>query len=69
MRQATAAVLRLAARVGARSRNGGGDLIVCLRATIVDMLASAVPHPVEHPTMHAAWERARAVLGTDRSGS
>lgn len=27
-----------------------------------EVLASAVPHPVEHPTMFRAWERARAAL-------
>jgi hypothetical protein len=26
------------------------------------MLASAMPHPVEHPTMTAAWKIARAAL-------
>ena len=29
---------------------------------VAALLASAVPHPVEHPTMHAAWVAARAFL-------
>ncbi len=37
-----------------------------LRATIEDLLKSAVPNPVEHPTMWAAWARARAVLGVGK---
>jgi len=31
-------------------------------AIIRDLLASAVPHPKEHPTMWAAWERAHQYL-------
>lgn len=27
-----------------------------------EVLASAVPHPTEHPTMHAAWQKAHAYL-------
>jgi ethanolamine utilization protein EutA (predicted chaperonin) len=30
--------------------------------TIEALLRSATPHPVEHPTMTAAWANARAVL-------
>jgi hypothetical protein len=30
---------------------------------IRNLLASAHPHPNEHPTMTAAWKRARAFLG------
>ncbi len=30
--------------------------------TIEMLLRSAVPHPIEHPTMTAAWNNARAVL-------
>ena len=33
-----------------------------LREAIIDLLASAVPYPVEHPTMSAAWSRARELL-------
>lgn len=33
-----------------------------LEGAIRKMLDSAVPHPVEHPTMTAAWESARATL-------
>lgn len=32
------------------------------RAMICDLLASAYPHPVEHPTMTKQWNRARALL-------
>lgn len=32
------------------------------RAMICDLLASAVPHPVEHPTMTTQWNRARKLL-------
>ena len=32
------------------------------RAMICDLLASAHPHPTEHPTMTKQWERARALL-------
>lgn len=32
-------------------------------AEIRNLLASAHPHPKEHPTMTAAWKRARAFLG------
>lgn len=35
-----------------------------LREAVVDLLASAHPHPVEHPTMAAAWARATGTLGT-----
>lgn len=34
-----------------------------LETAVRDLLASAHPHPVEHPTMTAAWARARAALG------
>ncbi len=34
------------------------------RAMIVDLLASACPHPGEHPTMAQAWTKARALLQT-----
>lgn len=34
-----------------------------LREAVVDLLASAHPHPVEHPTMTAAWARATGTLG------
>ncbi len=33
-----------------------------LRAMVVELLASAYPHPVEHPTMTATWAKARALL-------
>lgn len=33
-----------------------------LRAALEQMLASAVPHPTEHPTMTTAWENARKAL-------
>ncbi len=33
------------------------------RAMVVDLLASAHPHPVEHPTMTAAWAKAQELLG------
>lgn len=33
-----------------------------LAAALEKMLASAVPHPVEHPTMTEAWKVARAAL-------
>lgn len=36
--------------------------IAQLEEEIRKMLASAVPHPVEHPTMTAAWESAQATL-------
>lgn len=32
------------------------------RAMLVEILASAHPHPVEHPTMAAAWAKARELL-------
>lgn len=32
------------------------------RAMICDLLASAVPHPVEHPTMTKQWARAKKLL-------
>lgn len=32
------------------------------RAMICDLLASAYPHPVEHPTMTKQWARARELL-------
>jgi hypothetical protein len=32
------------------------------RAVIVDLLASAHPHPGEHPAMFAAWTRAKKLL-------
>lgn len=36
-----------------------------LEAGLREMLASAHPHPVEHPTMTAAWATARALLTTE----
>jgi hypothetical protein len=36
--------------------------VAALRAEIVNLLASAHPHPVEHPTMTAAWQKASAAL-------
>jgi hypothetical protein len=33
-----------------------------LRAVIKQLLDSACPHPVEHPTMTTAWAVARAAL-------
>jgi hypothetical protein len=41
-----------------RAVNAHDDLVAALQA----MLASAHPHPVEHPTMTAAWAQAREVL-------
>lgn len=38
-----------------------------LLAVVQAMLASAHPHPVEHPTMTAAWARARRVVACTRS--
>lgn len=35
-----------------------------LRAEIENLLNSAVPHPDHHPTMFAAWKRAKALLST-----
>jgi len=32
------------------------------RDVIKALLAAAVPHPVEHPTMHAAWQRVESYL-------
>jgi hypothetical protein len=32
------------------------------RAMVADLLASAHPHPVEHPTMTKQWEHARELL-------
>jgi len=32
------------------------------RAMVADLLASAYPHPIEHPTMTKQWARARALL-------
>lgn len=32
------------------------------RAMVEELLKSAVPHPIEHPTMTRAWARARALL-------
>lgn len=32
------------------------------RAMLCDLLASAHPHPAEHPTMTKQWGRARALL-------
>ncbi len=32
------------------------------RAMICDLLASASPHPTEHPTMTKQWDRARKLL-------
>jgi hypothetical protein len=33
-----------------------------MRDVLREVLASAHPHPVEHPTMTAAWAKVRAVL-------
>lgn len=35
-----------------------------LRREIENLLKSAYPHPTEHPTMHAAWKRAEALLAS-----
>jgi hypothetical protein len=43
--------------------------VAALRAEIVNLLASAHPHPVEHPTMTAAWQRARAALAHTAMGA
>lgn len=32
------------------------------RSMVVELLASAHPHPIEPPTMHAAWTKARRLL-------
>lgn len=40
------------------AETGLSELIAALRT----MLASAYPHPVEHPTMTAAWATGRAAL-------
>ena len=34
-----------------------------LEESLRDVLKSAVPHPVEHPTMWTAWRKAEAMLG------
>jgi len=39
-----------------------------LRVALDTMLKSAVPHPVEHPTMTAAWKTARAALSACDEG-
>ena len=39
-----------------------------LREALETMLKSAVPHPVEHPTMTAAWKTARAALSACDEG-
>ena len=41
------------------------------RAMLCDLLASAHPHPVEHPTMTKQWARARELLknGPDRTAA
>lgn len=39
-----------------------------LREALKTMLKSAVPHPVEHPTMTAAWKTARAALSACDEG-
>lgn len=38
-----------------------------LREALTDVLASAFPHPKEHPTMYAAWKKAQDAL-TQRGG-
>lgn len=40
-----------------------------LRGTLLDVLASAVPHPVHNPTMWSAWYRAERLLGIPESKS
>jgi hypothetical protein len=37
-----------------------------LESMLDELLASAVPHPVEHPTMCVAWERGRRVRAGSR---
>jgi hypothetical protein len=39
--------------------------IAALEAELRNVLASAVPHPREHPCMSAAWKRAEALLAKD----
>lgn len=36
------------------------------RAMVCDLLASARPHPIEHPTMTTQWARARELLKSGR---
>ena len=48
-------------RRGARIRDLEAE-VKGLRTALEQMLASAVPHPTEHPTMTAAWENARKSL-------
>jgi hypothetical protein len=36
-----------------------------LRDALMNVLSSAVPHPVEHPTMWRAWREANRLLGLD----
>lgn len=42
---------------------GDDEKIKALDAAIRALLNSAVPHPVEHPTMWRAWRKAEALLG------
>lgn len=42
-----------------------GALEKCIRT----LLASAVPHPVEHPTMWKAWREAEELIGATETGS
>jgi maltose-binding protein MalE len=53
----------------ARERDALTSQVATMRAEIVNMLASAHPHPVEHPTMTAAWQRARAALAHTAMGA
>lgn len=49
----------------ASDRGDGRDLlgeIDLLRDALRAVLASAHPHPTEHPTMHTAWKAAESVL-------
>lgn len=40
-----------------------------LMAALEDVLASASPHPTEHPRMAVAWSNARAALAKARNGA
>jgi hypothetical protein len=54
-----------ALRVASNDANAAEAEVERLRGVIRTMIASAVPHPIEHPTMTQAWADARAVLGED----
>lgn len=36
-----------------------------LRDALLDVLSSATPHPVDHPSMWRTWRRANVLLGRD----